>query len=320
MFAGLTDRLFGVADGQWSMYRCEKCYSAFLDPRPTPESIGRAYANYYTHSKPNEVQEIGNIKNIMRSLMNNYINNNYGTRREDTNKLGQYLIPLIPPVRDKIDAKYRNINLNQGTDRRLLDVGCGNGQYLLMAREAGWDVEGVDFDHEAIRICKDQGLNVHLGGLDILTERVDYYDVITLSHVIEHVHEPDALLKKTYALLKPGGMLWLSTPNIDSALSRIYKENWRGLEPPRHLVLFNYSSLLSILKNNKFNNIRQHYDMASAFIIVQSNAIKLHKNNIDKLNKIKDLSKLLLAFAACIELYEWTKPRSREFLVISAVK
>ena len=69
------------------------------------------------------------------------------------------------------------------------------------------------------------------------------FDVITLNHVIEHVHEPIKVLKLCHELLKPGGQLWLETPNIDSFGYARFKKNWRGLETPRHLILFNRSSL-----------------------------------------------------------------------------
>lgn len=78
------------------------------------------------------------------------------------------------------------------------------------------------------------------------------FDVITLNHVIEHVSDPIELLRSCYRLLKLGGQLWLQTPNIDSLGSRRYGRHWRGLEPPRHLVLFDPVSLRSALHQAGF--------------------------------------------------------------------
>lgn len=81
------------------------------------------------------------------------------------------------------------------------------------------------------------------------------YDVITLSHVIEHVHDPYNTLKNCYDLLSPGGLLFIDTPNIDARSHRRFKENWRGLEAPRHLVIFNWESIFGVLKRCGFERI-----------------------------------------------------------------
>ena len=197
-----------------------------------------------------------------------------------------------------------------------MDIGCGNGSYLLLAQEAGWDVEGLDFDPEAVKICLAAGLNVRVGGIEILQDKKNFYDAITLSHVIEHVHEPAKLLNQILALLKPGGMLWLATPNIDSLLSRRYGSDWRGLEPPRHLVLFNRESLYFLLHQTGFSEVKQHYDMAARFIMAQSEGIKFSMSNISTIKSYQ----LFSSRSLWIEFLEIMQCRTREYLVFTAKK
>ncbi|WP_394792136.1 class I SAM-dependent methyltransferase [Rhodoferax sp.] len=135
---------------------------------------------------------------------------------------------------------------------RLLDVGCGNGAFLAMAKAAGWQVQGIDFDPQAVAAARSRGLDVICGGLDQILEQEGTYDCITCSHVIEHVHAPRHWITQMHALLRVGGRLWLQTPNISSRGHARFGPDWRGLEPPRHLVLFTPDSLSKLLEESGF--------------------------------------------------------------------
>jgi predicted SAM-dependent methyltransferase len=114
----------------------------------------------------------------------------------------------------------------------------------------------VEPDPEATRVAQAHGttiLGAHLS--DLRGHYADRFDVITLSHVIEHVHDPDALLRDCRDMLKTGGFFWIETPNINSVGYEVYKSAWRGLEPPRHLILFNYEALTSSLKKAGFKDV-----------------------------------------------------------------
>jgi SAM-dependent methyltransferase len=118
-------------------------------------------------------------------------------------------------------------------------------------------------------------LNVLQGGIEQFNNDESLFDVITLSHVIEHLHDPVKVLKACHRLLKPTGRLWLETPNIDSLGHRQYMENWRGLEPPRHLVLFNRQSLAQALLGTGFARIESRpIPSPLAWLSKQSEAIK----------------------------------------------
>jgi SAM-dependent methyltransferase len=127
---------------------------------------------------------------------------------------------------------------------RLLDVGCGNGSFLAMMRDAGWDVQGVEPDPVGGRIAQERfGVPVIVGTLAEARLNDQSFDAVTLSHVIEHVHNPVALLQECHRVLKPGGRLVVVTPNVESRGHQVFGEHWRDLDPPRHLYLFSLRTL-----------------------------------------------------------------------------
>jgi SAM-dependent methyltransferase len=122
---------------------------------------------------------------------------------------------------------------------RLLDVGCGDGQFLHQMSKEGWQGTGIDFDGAAIETGrKKYGLNLSAGDFQTADFDVDDFDAVTMSHVIEHVPDPVAFLDKCRRVLRPGGRLVLSTPNARSLGHKRFRQSWRGLEPPRHLNIF----------------------------------------------------------------------------------
>jgi 2-polyprenyl-3-methyl-5-hydroxy-6-metoxy-1,4-benzoquinol methylase len=130
----------------------------------------------------------------------------------------------------------------------LLDVGCGNGEFISRMASLGWKVHGVDPDAKAVSHARSRGLEVFSGMISDLPV-TPCYDVITLNHVIEHAIDPVGLLRECRMRLRPGtGLLIIATPNIHSLGHWWFSRNWRGLEVPRHLILFSPSSLSELVK------------------------------------------------------------------------
>ena len=260
LYEGLTDTLFKCAPGRWTLHACNGCGTAYLDPRPSATSIGKAYANYYTHSEPAQPTSAKDgadwrsaLRTFARANLNSYRNARWQMALTPSNTWGRYAVPWILPVRSLIEQQMRHMpSQPEGRPGRLLDVGCGNGAFLQMGQAAGWSVQGIDFDPIAVAEARRQGLAVDLGGIDQLADQAQTYDWITCSHVLEHVHDPQQLLHSIRRLLRPGGTLWLQTPNIDSLGHRTYGPHWRGLEPPRHLTLLTLTSLRSALEKAGF--------------------------------------------------------------------
>lgn len=258
LYTQLVDRVFRCAPGQWDLYECEGCQSAYLDPRPTPGTIHVAYEVYYTHERPvsRPSGELSGIRRSVRALANGYRNKRFNGNLKPANRLGAYVIPLMPKYRHAIDRGLRYLPPRKD-DGRLLDIGFGKGDFIYLAKRIGWSVSGVDPDPVAVRNAQDMGLTVKQGGIEVLDDATEKFDAITLSHVIEHVHDPVGTLERANALLNPDGCLYIETPNIKAAGHKEFKEHWRGLEVPRHLVIFNWDSLERLLRKTGFDRIER---------------------------------------------------------------
>lgn len=312
----MTDLVFGIAPGTWSLHRCRGCGSGWLDPRPDAASLSRAYAGYFTHQAIREriiVRRCGIVRRRLHDTLNDYMNHRYRTQRTPAAAYGRWLIRLLPPLRAAVDATCRHLPRGGGL---LLDVGCGNGAFLRLAREMGWQVAGLDFDPEAVQQARNAGFDVTLGSIETLDGIVDRYDVITLSHVIEHVANPHAMLTRAWRLLKPGGMLWLETPNLDSLGHQLYGRHWRGLEPPRHLVLANADSLRMSLSRAGFVGIRQRWNALVSFEVLRASRAMRRGRDV----AVAGADKRWLPLEAMIEGIEGLLPSRREFLTLLAKK
>jgi SAM-dependent methyltransferase len=139
---------------------------------------------------------------------------------------------------------------------RLMDVGCGDGSMLEIARGLGWRAMGLEVDAAAVQAARSRGLEVVQGSFSCLGEYLGEFDCIICSHVLEHVHEPSTLLLNLYNALKDGGVLLLSSPNAGSQVRRHFGNDWRGLEAPRHLSIPSLRQLETMLATIGFS-VRQ---------------------------------------------------------------
>jgi 2-polyprenyl-3-methyl-5-hydroxy-6-metoxy-1,4-benzoquinol methylase len=256
LYDGLVDSVFRVSRQAWTIRRCLRCGSAHLNPRPGETSMAKAYARYYTHdaSSVDPARATGSLRSVKRMLANGYRNHRFGTRFQPALRIGAILLAGMPRLRGEVERSMRNLpRLPPGG--RLLDVGFGNAAFLLRARSGGWSVAGVDADSVVVEKARRLGLEVRKGGMEAYEDAPAGFDVITLANVLEHLHDPGGALRKAFALLKPGGYLWLDTPNIEGPVHALFGRYWRGLEPPRHLAIFNRSSLMSLLTSAGFVDI-----------------------------------------------------------------
>lgn len=256
LYRNLKDRLFG-APGSWNVKRCLRpgCGLAWLDPMPTQEDLGKAYKNYFTHQSPvaqNIVRKNGLLGQAYQFVKNGYLAQRFGyaTAKSNWQRHIGLLLYLLPIRRASVNQGLMGLRARPGG--HLLDVGCGNGQLLILLRDLGWQVEGVEVDALAVGQARASGLEVRLGNLEAQQYPANHFDVITMSHVLEHVHDPAGLLRECHRILRPGGLLVAVTPNLESWGHRIFRESWRGLEPPRHLFLYTAKSLQMLARNAGF--------------------------------------------------------------------
>lgn len=236
LYTDLADRLFG-APGYWQMKQCinPDCGMLWLDPMPLAGDIGMAYENYYTHHK---------FGNDRRKSLSHFV----------MESLRQSLAWMTNLNATKQSRQYQY--LQKKPAGRLLDIGCGAGDYLNLMRTIGWVVEGVDFDAAAVKNARDQfGIKVHEGQLEDINFPDRSFDAITMNHLIEHVFYPVKLIQECRRLLKPNGSLVIITPNSKSLGHKFFSRDWRGLEPPRHLHIYSPASLKLVAIKAGFDKV-----------------------------------------------------------------
>jgi 2-polyprenyl-3-methyl-5-hydroxy-6-metoxy-1,4-benzoquinol methylase len=158
---------------------------------------------------------------------------------------------------------------------RLLDIGCSSGLFLAAARDAGWQVRGLEYSPDSAQMARQQhGLAVVTGELGSDTFEPSSFDVVTLWDVIEHVPDPRTVLARIGPLLAPGGLLLLKTPNIDGlypALSFKVARRlgfWGHPEPPGHLYQFSAATMSAMARSVGFDIgpvIQQRIPLAYSF-------------------------------------------------------
>ncbi len=321
LYEDLFDRLFD-APGIWRMYLCNECQSGYLNPRPNEQTIALAYRNYVTHEIPSSAELInfGGLKRLRVAMRNGYLNRKYGYRLEPSvfwGFLAMYLMP--PPLRLEWDHYARHLPRPQLGVNRLLDVGCGNGEFLLQARKRGWKVHGLDFDPQAARIAETRGLNVWVGDYRQAPYSSSSFDVITTNQVLEHVHDPQKFIMCLSSWLRPGGRLWIGTPNFQAWTRKIYCADWKLLHPPQHLVLVGPLALLRLLTQNglKPRLLRRGY--LETHVVAESEAIRQGAVGYEEICQYKRLTGRSI-LSMILEAGSYLKPDRGSDLVVIATK
>jgi len=242
LYERLRDRWFGVP-GDWGYRRCPNCGLVWLDPAPVEGEVARLYRDYFTHGAEaleTVPQSSRNVKERLDSLVASLFFHATGVAR----------------IADAELSRREMLYLDDVAPGRLLEVGCGDGRWLSLMREKGWEVEGQEIDPVAAQfVTASLGIKTHVGPLDTLRLPAETFDAILLSHVIEHVHDPVALLAICKKLLRDGGRLVVITPNVASFGHAVFGRSWRALDPPRHLYLFTLQTLRQVVATAGFSNL-----------------------------------------------------------------
>lgn len=318
LHAGVEDGVFHCAPGQWDLHTCASCGAAYLDPRPTPASIGRAYASYYTHADAHDTDKAptGRIGKLRKALRNGYLNHSYGASFQPASALGWLAMQAMRGKKTQLDREHRHLPRYQGKGEKVLDIGCGDGAFLKRAAQIGWEAWGVEPDAKAA--ARLSSFKVLQGSLPSIPLPDASFDIITLSHVIEHLHDPVAALKEIHRLLKPGGKVWIATPNIESFGHRLFGVAWIGIQSPTHLVLFNRRAIRQALAASGFQAVHFMPLLAQAKgFFGMSHCLNVGRNPFSESDNIPP--KLRLAsFVA--DLLAAMMPRLREEIVVIAQK
>lgn len=225
----VRDWFFGNVPGDFEFRRCDSCQSLWLSKRLSQDKLPHAYASYYTHQPTDSDRQqpslIGRLKNL-------YARHRYGAESNAFDALGAFFYRKLARNRLELDAKFR---LTPKAPRKILDYGCGGGEFLRCMRSLGYETYGVDFDPVAVKALGKSEILAFLPDEFENQDWFEFFDSVSINHVIEHVPDPVALVAKLSAMLKPGGHLFIECPNAHAVGLTIFGKYWRGLEAPRHL-------------------------------------------------------------------------------------
>lgn len=207
----------------FEIVECTSCHLLYTTPRPAPEKMGAYYQSddYLSHQ---------------------------------ANKKG-----LVPTIYEKV--KHVNIKrkLRLATDHlptgKILDIGCGVGDFLLAAKTAGWEVSGIEPSDQAKSLAQQRLGFLPVDPADISTLSDNTFDVITMWHVLEHVDDVLQERDQLARLLKPGGRLVIALPNYQSYDAVFYKEKWGAWDVPRHISHFSQDTISCIFAHPLFHPI-----------------------------------------------------------------
>ncbi|MBX5492966.1 MAG: class I SAM-dependent methyltransferase [Chloroflexi bacterium] len=145
----------------------------------------------------------------------------------------------------------------------VLDVGCGDGDFLAFLQRRGWKGVGTEYSPDACVLARRKGVRVIQGELREAALPPDSLDVVTLWHVLEHLPQPLEVLQEVHRLLRGDGLLVVEVPCITSPTFRLCGESWFPLDVPRHLQHFSQQTLTRLLARAGFTPVRwQHYHRA----------------------------------------------------------
>jgi 2-polyprenyl-3-methyl-5-hydroxy-6-metoxy-1,4-benzoquinol methylase len=308
--SGVRDTTFSNVDGDWNLARCARCGSLGLTPRPSEHFIGKAYETYYTHVASSDGPKLSSFR---ERLVDRWTDHGVSARSLTDRALAPVLrLMLLAGDFRGLDSAKRPLS--------IIDIGCGNGAFLARAKRRGHNVLGVDNDAQAVAAARALGVPCEVLKPEQLVPRYgSQFDLVTASHVIEHVHAPRVFLDHCFALLRPGGTLWLETPNADAWGRRMYGRYWRGLEAPRHLCIFTPRAIREATKAAGFAPPRFHWTgLVSPYTF--SHSAQAKRSAAQDSGKLR-VNLALVAAAALLDLTRAAVGRAaQEFITMTATK
>lgn len=234
------DFRYKMSDETFTIVRCRECKLVYVNPRPPKDTISRYYPNNYRTRK------------LLKPALIERKIKTFRTKRRALFFKNPWFMDFPP-------------NTN------VLDIGCGAGELLLRLRELGCNAYGIDIDEITSKYLREV-MNLNVITCDIesgISFQSDFFDVIVMRHSLEHVYNPVHVMREVRRTLKPGGLLIVGVPNIDSFISRVTGACWGDLDIPRHLFHFTTFTISTLLRNAGFSIENIHHEMRARRISLE---------------------------------------------------
>lgn len=248
-----TDIQFGGAE-KFQFVKCTECGLYYMNPRPVADCIGRYYpGNYYSYSNAPDKRPLG------YSWKPSGPTTQVAVKQALSNQRVGYqiyrMLKLLKSAASRITPGVSQaIRLGSPVSEpgRILDIGCGAGQFLDSMKLAGWETWGIDISDDAARTAASHGHCTMQGDVTKVDLPANHFDAVRLWHTLEHVHEPVRVLEAARKCLKPGGSLIVGVPNVKSLPARWFGRYWMGWDIPRHMWAFSPTTLRRITEKSGY--------------------------------------------------------------------
>lgn len=212
LFQDIFDDRHGYP-GRFDVIRCASCGFCQTTPELPVDRIGEVYARYYPR------------KNL------------------DVREMKQHPVRIASPIRRWWTGANNTAHYHVKSGARVLDIGCGDCTSLREISAMGAEGYGIEPDKNIKAIVDAFGLKAHIGLFNEIPFADKFFDYLTMSQVLEHVHDPVELLTSLRRILKDGGQLIVGVPNVDSRLRKKYGSRWLNWHVPYHVSHFSKKSL-----------------------------------------------------------------------------
>lgn len=217
---------FGITNDDFRIVECENCGLIYINPRPTEKEIVKFYPE--TYSWKETLKTSSGFTRVIRGLEK------------------KYRSQLLNYEADKV---IKRTGLKTG---KILDIGCGTGDRLNVYKSRGFEAYGVEVSSSARYAREYLNLEVVEGDLFKAGYPDNFFDIITMHNVLEHVHRTREIIGEAKRVLKKGGYMVIQVPNSDSLQFAIFRDRWTAVDPPRDLYYFNSRLLKAVLEKDDF--------------------------------------------------------------------
>ena len=208
----------------YSVVRCRKCSLLMLNPQPSDKELKEIYSSDYFLGQRTSAE----------------------AKRTAEMKLAtaKYYLDII--------TRY-----NRKPIKNLLEIGCGNGEFLLEAKSKGIQVTGVDISSTAVKAARNKighSGSVICGAIEDINLPAHFFDICILSDILEHTRNPLTFLERVHKLIKPNGLLFICMPSLDGFYHKLLKQRWMEFKP-EHLFYFNSQTIQKLLLKTGYSRI-----------------------------------------------------------------
>ena len=285
------DYQYNTVDDEFFWHECNSCGHYFLNPMPSVNDLGIIYPK----------------------TLGNYCD--FDDKKNFSFK-----------IKKKLDSK-RIIKLTESfkTNSRILDVGCGTGTLLDIFKECAHNFsyyEGIEISETAARTAENKGFEIKTGTIEEITLQKNFYDVIFLQQVIEHVHQPKNVIKKLYESLKINGIIVLETPSLNTWDHKLFKKGtWEGYHIPRHFNLWTTKSMKKMINEIGILNLSYnyrikpvHWTLSLQNLLIKNKKFKSLQNALDLRSKFPILL-ILFTFVDLLQFLITRKTSDIQYII-----